>query len=93
MRYAQALANGQVAEWAALDLGCLVQHRQPGASAQTDTVWLGRHDESPSRPCGVMSRKNRFSTKLKDLRTGHRIDLMSCGRAEHDACGEHQLVC
>lgn len=35
-QYAEALAVGKVAEWAAFDLGCLARHRQPGASPGTD---------------------------------------------------------
>lgn len=36
LRYAEALANTRVAEWATLDLGCLARLRQPGASVQSN---------------------------------------------------------
>jgi hypothetical protein len=35
-QYAEALAAGKVAEWAAFDLGCLARHRRPGASPGTE---------------------------------------------------------
>ncbi len=39
-QYGAALAGNRVAEWAALDLGCLTLRRQRGASEQTDrTCW------------------------------------------------------